>query len=489
MRWDPQMKDEARLGSEDRISLAESIGYGLGDAASCLYWQTFSLFLLNFYTDVFGLTSAAAGTMLLVTRIWDTALDPIMGGIADRTRSRFGRFRPWLAWGAVPFALAGILAFITPPFSPTGKLAYAYITYSLVMLSYTVVNIPYGALLGVISPSSVARTKLSSYRFFGAFTGNLIVQFTLLWLVARLGRGNPGLGYPLAMVIYGTVAATLFFIVFRTTRERVVPLATQKSAAREDVADLLGNRPWVVLGLMSLVLLIGASLRGAATIYYFKYHLRHGDDALAESGVWPRLREALASPETFWGCGTFATLAGIALTAWISKVTGGKKNAIVVLLIVTAVSLVAFQFAGPDDLALVYLTNIIGSLAGGPVFPLIWSMYADTADYAEWKTGRRATGLVFSTATFAQKLGWALGGSIAGWVLGAYGFKPNVVQTISALDGIRNMMGWFPATFYGAAALVLLMYDLDAKVLKRVEADLKERRGPCPRPEDCADVW
>ncbi len=220
-----------------RIGLLESVGYAVGDTASNLYWQTFSIFLVYFYTDVFGLSAASAAAMMLITRGWDTFMDPIMGGIADRTRSRHGRFRPWLLWGAAPFALVGVFTFVTPPFGPSAKLAYAYATYSLMMLAYTVVNIPYSALLGVISPDPAERTALSSYRFQGAQTGVLIVQGTLLALVHALGRGNERLGFPLAMSVYGIAAGGLFVLAFAVTRERVTPLPEQKSSALRDATD------------------------------------------------------------------------------------------------------------------------------------------------------------------------------------------------------------------------------------------------------------
>ena len=442
-----------------RIGVVERVGYAVGDTASNLYWQTVSIFLVYFYTDVFGLSASAAAVMILVTRSWDTLIDPIMGSIADRTRSRYGRFRPWLLWGAAPFALAGFLAFVTPPFGPSARLAYAYVTYSLMMLTYTVVNVPYGALLGVISPSPSARTALSSYRFLGAQTGVLIVNGTLLPLVHALGGGNERLGFPLAMAIYGAVAGSLFVYCFAVTRERISPPPAQKSSVAEDAADLSRNRPWIVLCVASVLVLLGVSVRGAATLYYFKYFV---------------LSETLAS--TFMVVGTAATLLGVASTSTLSRVLGGKKRALLVLLAGTIGGFIVFQLAGPHDVGVMFASQIVGSYAGGPLFPLIWSMYADTADYAEWKTGRRATGLVFSTATFAQKIGWTIGGALAGWILASYGFRANVEQSAQALAGICAMMGWIPAVLCTLGTIVAYLYNLDARTLDGLEAELRDRR-------------
>ena len=442
----------------DRIGLAEKFGYAVGDTASNLYFQTFSLFLVYFYTDVFGLSAAAAATMLLVTRGWDTFLDPVMGSIADRTRSRHGRFRPWLLWGSGPFAVAGILMFITPPLGPSAKLAYAYATYSLAMLAYTGVNVPYGALLGVLSPNPADRTALSSYRFLGAQSGGLIVQGTLLILVRILGRGNERLGFSLAMTLYGAAAAGLLLLAFAVTRERISPPRAQKTSVVSDVVDLGRNRPWLVLCATSVLVLLGVSIRGTATVYYFKYFVR---------------REAMAS--TFMVAGTAATMMGVAATGSLSKLLGGKHRTLMVLLAANLSSFIVFQFAGPSDVGLMYGAHVVGSFLGGPLFPLIWSMYADAADYAEWTTGRRATGLVFSTATFAQKIGWTVGGAVAGWILAGFGFVANAEQSAAALAGIRAMMGWIPAGMYAVGTAVAYLYSLDSEALDSVEAELRER--------------
>ena len=437
----------------------EKLAYAAGDTASCLYYNTFNVFLMFFYTDVFGIGAAAVGTMLLVTRIWDTMLDPLMGMAADRTRSRFGHFRPWILWMAVPYAVTGTLAFITPGFDASGKLIYAYITYTLVMMVYTAINIPYGALLGVITANSEERTRLSSYRFLGAFLGNLIVQGTLLHLVGVLGHGQPQRGFPLAMGVFAVAAAGLFLFTFSSTKERVQPPVSQKSSMRQDLGDLLKNRPWVILCVTGILCLIWISIRNACTVYYFKYYV--GSETMASS---------------FMVLGTLATLLGVALTSRISRMLGGKRRAYIVLTLISAGLNAALYPARPSDLVLIYATQILGSFFSGPLLPLTWSMYADTADYGHWKYGRRATGLTFSAATFSQKIGWTLGGSIAAWVLAYFGFQANAVQNVGTLGGIRLMMSLLPAIVCVLTAVAAGFYRLDGKLLREVEEDLSAEK-------------
>lgn len=438
----------------------EKIGYAVGDTASCLYWQTFSMFLMIFYTDTFGLAPAAVGTMFLISRFWDAAIDPVMGIIADRTETRFGKFRPWILWGILPFMISGVALFLTPALSPGGKLFYAYVTYTIVMMAYTMVNVPYGALLGVISPRSEDRTKLASYRFIGAFIGNIIVQGSLLYLVKTFGQGNDRLGYPLAMTVFACIAGGLFFFTFSSTKERVHPMAAATSISG-DLKDLLRNGPWVMLCAMGLATLIYISVRNGATLYYFKYYI--GD-------------QAAAAP--FMVTGTIFSIVGALITPQLTRLCGGKKSAFIILTLACTVGMGAFYLIKPTDRVLLYVCNILLSVPNAALFPLIWSMYADTADYGEWKNGRRATGLVFSAATFAQKMGWAIGGALAGFLLNAVGFIANVAQSTSSLGGIRHMMSTIPAAISLAVVALAFFYSLDNKLEHRIGTDLAARKRP-----------
>ncbi len=727
-----------------KISIKEKIGYGFGDTASNLFFQTFMLFLLYFYTDIFGIPAAVAGTMFLLTRIWDTFNDPIMGAIADRTNTKWGKFRPYLVWTVVPFGIVGVLTFTTPNLSMTGKIVYAYVTYTLMMMAYTAVNIPYSALMGVISPNSLERTSLSSYRFILAFVGALIVQGLTIPLVENLGKDNESIvqaelsnstiiineqgpgnaklilvaddgkgettrsdflvkvnkqglippvvfnsisdttlvkdfgsleidlqnvfkdaendaltysvesendevvtaeisdskliltekgigaakitvsaddgkgdaaketfimavsmaennppavqtpfegvvvnkdfasqklvisnnfqdedgddlaysvnssdeavvtatvvdstitieengagsatvtvsaddskggltsttfsvsikedgnnlpvisnpieninlsegfqrheidasnvfsdmdgdeislslinvneakGFQYTMAVFAVLAVILFLITFATTKERVQPPVDQKSSLKNDLKDLLHNRPWVVLFFLGIFALSYTAIKNGAIIYYFKYYV--GNTAMASA---------------FMVSGTAAFILGITLTKYFSK-KFGKRNFYIWLWAIASVLTVLFYFVRQEDIVLMFVLQILVSLVIGPTAPLIWAMYADTADYSEWKTGRRATGLVFSAATFAQKFGWTIGGALAGWILAYFGFKANVEQTVEAQNGIRLMMSFIPAVASVLTAIAAIFYPIDDSLMKKIEVELNERKA------------
>ncbi len=294
--------------SQEIVRTQEKVGYACGDLASCLYWQTIGSFLLFFYTDVFGISAAAAGTMFLVTRLWDAVNDPIMGTIADRTKTRWGRFRPYLLWLAVPFGVIGVLLFTTPDFSPTGKLVWAYITYNLMMMAYTAINIPYSSLLGVITSDPLDRVRLSTFKFLGAFGGNLAVQAFTLPLVAYFGQGDRAIGFRNTMMLYGTVAVALFLVTFFSVRERVQPAPSQKSRVKEDVRDLSRNKPWLILLAIGLFVLAYVAIRNGVTIYYLKYYARN---------------ENLYN--WYMVSATIATIIGIFVVGWITKKVGKAR--------------------------------------------------------------------------------------------------------------------------------------------------------------------
>jgi GPH family glycoside/pentoside/hexuronide:cation symporter len=465
----------------ERVGWTERIGYAVGDLGFCLYWNTFSVFLLIFYTDTFGISAAAAGTMLLVTRLWDNFVDPIMGMAADRTRSRFGRFRPWLLWMCLPFAISGVLAFTAPNLSPSGKLIYAYVTVTLLMLFYTMLNVPYAALLGVITRQGEERTRLSSYRFVGAFTGNLVVQGTFLYLVKTLGRGNDRAGYPLTLAVYGCAAMALFLFTFGSTRERIQAVEHHKSSVWQDLSDLLRNKPWLVLAAVNVMFQIWVGIKLAAQVYYFKYVIGNADLAAA----WHWLPSFLAKRVSTWDgmvaswmlAGTAFSLLGALSAPKVMKLLGGKRTAYIYLSLANAVCCAALFFAGPRDFYLIFGSQIIGSFVGGPLSPLIWAMFADTADYGEWRFGRRSTGLVFSAGSFAQKMGAVMGSAIAGWLLFFYGYHANVMQNATTVFGMRMMVGLLPAAASVLTAIIALFYGLSAKMERTIGEELKARRA------------
>ncbi|MBN2011872.1 MFS transporter [candidate division KSB1 bacterium] len=442
-----------------KISFKEKVGYGLGDTASNLYFQMFMNFLLFFYTDIFGISAAAAGTMLMLSRIWDAVNDPMMGVIADRTNTRWGKFRPYLIWISAPIAIVGVLTFVTPDLSPTGKLVYAYITYTLMMMAYTAINIPYSALMGVLSPDTQQRTSVSTYRFVLAFIGAFIVQGLTLPMVNYFGGGNQAVGFPMAMAVYGILAGILFYITFVTTRERVQPPADQQTSLKHDLSDLVKNRPWMTLLVMGIFSLGYIIIRSGTIMYYFKYYI--GNQNLAS---------------LFMVTGTVAVIAGVACTQFLAKRFGKKKVYISVMGISTLLSMV-FYFIPGDQIVLIFVLNILIVGIMAPNSPLLWAMYADTADYSEWKNGRRATGLVFSAATFSQKMGIAIGGGLAGWLLAMFGFVANVEQSADTLNGIRLMMSFIPAAGSLIATIAAFFYELDDNTMKSIEAELCARKG------------
>lgn len=336
-----------------KISFKEKVGYGIGDTASNLYFQIFVNFLLFFYTDIFGIPAAAVGTMLIVSRFWDAVNDPMMGVIADRTNSKWGKYRPYLIWMSVPLAIVGVLTFITPNFSITGKIIYAYITYTLVMMAYTAINIPYSALMGVISPNSQERTSVATYRFVLAFAGAFIVQGLTLPLVDFFGNGNQRTGFPLTMALFGIVACILFYFSFATTNERVQAPAAQKTSLKEDIKNLIDNRPWMYLLVMGVFTLGYIIIRSSSILYYFKYYI--GNEVLAS---------------LFMVLGTVAVIAGVACTQFLANKFGKKKLYIVVMSLSTLLTCL-FYFIPGEQIVLIFVLHILISFIMAPQAPLL----------------------------------------------------------------------------------------------------------------------
>ncbi len=447
-----------------KLSVSEKIGYGLGDLASNFFWQMFAIFMAKFYTDVFLLGAATMGTMMLVTRIADAFFDPMIGTIADRTVTRWGHFRPYLIWMAIPMALTAVLAFSVPSFGGTARTVYAYLTLMLMMFAYSAINIPYSALLGVLTPDSKERTSVTSYRFVMALMPVFIIVNTALPLVNYFGGSDTSpYGWQMTMVVYSTLAVLLYFATFAMTRERVQPPPKQETSLKTDLKDLARNRPWVVLCGVGIAALTYGNIRNTVTIYYFDYVVPNG------SGYFGPVMTT----------GAIAFILGVMATSPLAK-RFGKRNFYLVSMSVTALLTIGFYFVPPENIKLVWAANTIINFCAAPTAPLVWAMYADTADYSEWKWGRRATGLIFSAASFAQKFGWAIGGAGAGWLLAYFGYLPNVAQSPRTIHGIVLMMSVIPAIAAIAAVAALWFYEIDEETVKRMSADLEARRGPEP---------
>lgn len=445
--------------STTAVRLREKIGYGLGDMGFNFYWANISAFLLIYYTDVFGISAAAAGTMMLVTKIVDAFTDPLMGAIADRTRSRFGKFRPYLLWLALPLAGAGVLTYSTPDLGETGKLVWAYGTYTLLMLVYTAINIPYSALSGVITNDSQQRTTLISYRFIGGFSGGILVTYLTPKLVPLLGQGDDVLGWQLTMLVFGIAAALMFFITFLTTKERIAPLSLQPNAVRQDLTDLKNNKPWLVLFALALIIMVTITMRAGSGVYYFKYYVVRPD----------LVGEFLSSY-------MLALALGAAVTPLMTRFID-KKRLMVLLMSLAGLLSISLYFVPADAVGVIFALNLAIGFVLGPKSPLAFSMYADTADYNEWRTGRRATAMTFAAATFSQKLGGAIASALIGWLLAAIGYVANEQQSSGSQTGIVLLISVIPGVIALLAAFVMRYYSLDNQQLAKIQCDLQQRKA------------
>lgn len=455
----------------EKLKFREKVSYGFGDFACSMFWTLFSMFLLFFYTDVFGITAAAAGTMFLVTRLWDTANDPLMGMIGDRTNTRWGKFRPYLLFVAFPFAIIGILTFTTPDLSSTGRLIYAYVTYTLMMMVYTAINVPYASLLGVMTRDSGERTSLASFRFLGGFTGGLLVTATANSLVEYFStNADKAAGYQKTIGIYAILAAIFFILTFLGTKERLDPEEVEASSYKEDLRDLARNKPWFIMLGAAISVLIFNSLRGSAILYYFKYFV--GDQNVLFFGDVSQGALSAAFMTTGQGAALLGVILAIPLAGKI-----GKKNSFMLSGFVCAGLCILFFFIQPHQIPFIFLTNIFISMASSLVFPLIWAMYGDVSDYSEWKTGHRATGLIFSSSSMSQKMGWTIGGAISGWILGAFGFVANEVQTDLSVLGIRLMISLFAAAGALLSVGFMYLYPLNEKYMKNIKNQLEAARA------------
>jgi GPH family glycoside/pentoside/hexuronide:cation symporter len=443
---------------ESKLSLEEKIGYGLGDTASHFVWDMVGFWILIFYTDTYGISAAAAGTIMLIARFWDMISDPIMGIIADRTNTRWGKFRPYILWMAIPYSVLAVMTFTTPDFGPTGKVIYAGATYMLLMTVFTAINLPYSSLGAVMTSDSYERAGLNSYRFIFGFIGQFIVAGMALSLANYFGDGNSAKGYQYTLILFSIISFILFMITFKTTKERVQPPKEQKENLKEDFKNLFKNKPWMILFFVGIISFIMFAMQNLSIAYYFKYYI--GNE---ENVQW------------FNVIGTVALIVAIPFSKPLAK-KFGKRNVFLASSLLSGFFFICLYLPGNDNLTLIYIFNILAKMAYAPAVPLLWTMLADTADYSEWKTGRRSTGLVFSAATFAQKAGWGIGGALAGWMLAIFEFAPNVDQTDTAITGIKLMISVIPGILYMSCAILLFFYTIDHETCVIMKSDLDSRR-------------
>ena len=445
-------------GASGRLSFGEKFGYGLGDMAANFVFQAMMALQLNFYTDTFGLSPAQAGTMFLVVGLGAAVFNPVMGVIADRTVTRWGRFRPWLLWTSLPFGIIGILTFTTPNLSIGAKIVYAWVTYLLLRLVYTANNVPYASLTGVMTDDPNERTSIASYRQLFANAAGFIVQSLAIPMVVFLGRGSSARGYQLTMGIFLAASVVMFLIAFAVSKERIQPDPKQESSVLQDLSDLMKNGPWIVLFLATTFYFIALMIRGSVMLPYFKYCA--GNQILFS---W------------FNGFGLTALLIGVACSTALTKRIG-KRTLFLWSMLLTSVLCVSLLFFPATATGPIIVLEVLRQFAFGCSGPVLWAMMGDVADYGEWKTGRRATGTVTSAVVFALWVGLALGGAIAGWLLSFYGYQSNAVQTEHALLGIRLTASVYAGLAFAATTVCLFFYPITKELNRKIADDLIARR-------------
>ena len=522
-----------------RLPYSEKIGYGFGDAAANLVWRGALAFLAVFYTDTYGLTAVDVGLLLLVVRMGDGIVDIIMGMIADRTHTRWGKFRPWILGSAPVLGLFMVLTFLTPNTGYEGKVIWAYFTYIGLMLAYTANNVPYSALMGVMTPSNIERTNLSSWRFAGAFFGGFLVMVGTPLLVAHFGQGDDQKGYLQTMYLFAALLVLMLIVTFGTTKERIVPIhdhsgslkkelwdllkalpfliiplaaisyffhernlvsgiifvlvigaafylvrelirkpESEKTDTQKDLVDLLTNVPWIILLAIGFLFMMFNGIKIGATAYYFKHYVGDSVNA-AELFSW--LPGWLITGQEILISVYFAAVLAISIigalcTGVLARLIG-KKRLFVISLLLSGVILTPIYFLGPDQIGWLFFLGIISEFFAAIMPTMFFTMLGDAADYSEWKNGRRATGLIYSAGTFINKTGGGFAGALSLLVLAAYGYNGMDESTVAlAVPAIKGLMSWIPSIFSFLAAAVMLLYPLSDARMGQIESELASKR-------------
>jgi GPH family glycoside/pentoside/hexuronide:cation symporter len=483
---------------EQPLSVREKLGYSLGDLAANLIFQTLITYLAFFYTDVYQLPPATAATIIFVVGLLGAfVFTPIIGIAADRTRTRWGKFRPWILWTAVPFGILALLAFSTPDLGERGKIIYALTTYSLLVLVYAANNLPYSALSGVLTGNMAQRNSLSAYRFVAVMVAQFVIQVLLLPLVLILGDGDKVKGFESVMTLFAVVGTVFFLITFFTTRERVVPIAAQSSGVMQDLADLVRNRPWQVMLALTILVFINLALKGGTYVYYFQYYLSapalaaflqdigfNGfigalNATLTRAGLtefqWPK-DAATSAFSLFNASGIICMILGIGLSRRLAD-RFGKRDVFGGALFVSTLFLLAFYVYPPTAIAAVFVSFMLHGFCYGITIPLLWAMIADVADYSEWKNNRRATAIIFSAMLCGLKIGLSIGGALVAGILAHYGYQAGMAsQPDAVVDGIRLTVSVYCSIPFLVAVALLFIYQIDKRMETRIEHDLDQRR-------------
>ncbi len=482
-----------------KISVIEKIGYSLGDLSANLIFQTLMTFLAYFYTDVYRIPPAPASAIIFAGGMIGAFFNPIMGAIADRTVTRWGKFRPWILWTSIPFGVMALLAFSTPNFSDTGKIIYALGTYILLVLVYSANNLPYAALSGVITGDMAERNSISSYRFVAVMIAQFIVQVLLLPLVLILGGGDKTAGFEKTMGIFAVVGIIFFIITFLTTKERIIPAPEQKSSVLQDLKDLTRNKPWIAMLILTIFVFITLALKGGMYVYYFKNYLSepHLASFLVNSGFegfieglnnflvniglvgfqWPE--DAPTSGFSLFNAGGIIfMIVGIMFSKPLAD-KYGKREIFGIGLFISTLCLLAFIFYTPTAIAWVFISQMLHGFFYGLTIPLLWAMIADVADYSEWKNNRRATAIIFSAMIFGLKAGLSIGGALVAGILAVYGYDEQlIIQSASTVMGIKLSVSIFPTITFLVGVGCLFFYEINKKMETQIEKDLSQRRTP-----------
>lgn len=483
--------------STQKLSVLEKIGYGLGDFAANLIFQTLLTFLAFFYTDVYKIPAGTASVIIFIGGFIGAFFNIIMGIIADRTQTKWGKFRPWLLWTSVPFGVATVLSFLTPDFGADGKIIYALLTYLFLVIIYSANNLPYVALSGVLTGDMKERNSLSSYRFVAVMIAQFIIQSLLLPFVSILGQGDNEVGFKNTMLLFSIIGVVCLLITFLTTKERIKPGKNQRSSIRQDFTDLSKNGPWLVILLVTILVFITLSLKGGMYVFYFKYYLDPAAQTLFLDNIgfskfidglnavliqiglidfqWPK-DAATSAFSLFNAGGILFMIFGIMFSKSLADAFG-KRNIYIIFIFLSAVSLLLFNFYSKTDISIVFLTQLVHGFIYGITIPLLWAMIADVADYSEWKNNRRATAIIFSAMVFGLKIGISIGSALGAAFLSRYGYiAEEVNQVPTAVEGIKLSISVYPGFIFVISAVLLCFYTVDKKMEIEIEKDLKEKR-------------
>jgi GPH family glycoside/pentoside/hexuronide:cation symporter len=471
-----------------KLSFKEKIGYSLGDLAANLVFQTLMTYLAYFYTDIYGLeANDATAIMFIVGTVAAFGFNPIIGAIADRTSSKWGKFRPWILWTAIPLGIISVLAFSTPNFSYQGKIIYAIITYSLLLLLYAASNLPYSALSGVITGDMKERNSISAYRFVAVMFAQFFVQVFMLPIIISAGDGDKAVGIEIVMTWLAVIGTIMLLITFFTTRERIIPQAEQKSSVIEDLNDLLKNKPWIIMLFLTTLTFITLAMKGGSYIFYFENFI---DKAYLSEFINPILKLLSNSGLNFFGNdpisagfglfnagGIVSMILGIGLSKKFAD-RYGKRNIFGLFLFISTLFIICFYFFSSISIGLIFTAQIFHGFFYGITIPLLWAMIADVADYSEWKTKRRATAIIFSAMMVGLKLGLTIGSSLVTKILGSYGYVSNSVngQSEAAIEGTKLLVSIYPAIPFLIGCCLLFFYEINKKMELDIENDLEARR-------------